>query len=470
MDVLSFISDSIDGKNGFFCYLLVFGLIVVAVTYVTIIIVKKTFERLRKSKKSIHLLFFERLTQVLIVITAFLVFVFKYIGTAQLWHTVFGSTVVIGGIIGIAGQDVLKDILGGLMISIYKPFDVGDRLYVPGIEKSVVVEDITMHHVVLRARDGMHYIIPNSEINKLTITHSNYDHGNRATYLQIPVSYGADLRTVIKLIRQAVKECPYTCPNNWANKDLDGYGDVYLVRIQDSAMLMETTIWSERGSDNDLAVSEAYQAIIRLLAQNDIEIPYNFVNVVKRENEAMYFDENRVNMAIRESVTRTDTLSLDGDVSGCVKLVVEEAAKFSEFHGLKSGEQSTIELLSEELLSLVNAMSGEMIGRFWIEGNRHKINIHLRSTIDMDARKKAEILGIAREGKNSVFIGLANRVRELVYNGMGEFGGVSFSLKKNGVIKESDGLEKVLITKLSDDVLVSVMGNKVEIIVIKRFA
>ena len=469
MEVLRFIADSIDAKNGFLCYLLVFGLIMVVITYVTLRIVKKTFKHLRKNKKSIHLLFFERLVQVVIVISAFLIFLFGYIGTAQLWHTVFGSTVVVGGIIGIAGQDVLKDILGGLMISFYKPFDVGDRLYVPGIEKSVVVEDITMHHVVLRARDGMHYIIPNSEINKLTITHSNYDHGNRATYLQIPVSYTADLREVIKLIRQAVKECPYTCPNNWANKDLDGYGDVYLTRIEDSAMLMETTIWSEMGSDNDLAVSEAYQAIIRALAQHDIEIPYNFVNVIKRENEAMYFDEKRVNMAIRESVTRTDTLSLDGDVSGCVKQVVEEAAKFSEFHGLKSGEQSTIELLSEELLSLMNAVSGEMIGRFWIEGNRHKVNIHLRSTMDMDSRKKAQILGMSREGKNSVFIGLANRVREMVQNGMGDLGGVSFSLKKNGIIKKSDGLEKILITKLSDDVLVSVMGNKVEIVVIKRF-
>ena len=110
-----------------------------------------------------------------------------------------------------------------------------------------------------------------------------------------------------------------------------------------------------------------------------------------------------------------------------------------------------------------------MISRFWIEGNRHKVNIHLRSTMDMDSRKKAQILGISREGKNSVFIGLANRVREMVQNGMGDFGGVSFSLKKNGIIKESDGLEKILITKLSDDVLVSVMGNKVEIVVIKRF-
>ena len=316
----------------------------------------------------------------------------------------------------------------------------------------------------------MHDIMPNSEINKKTITHSNYDHGNRATYLRIPVSYNADLREAIKLIRQAVKECPYTCPNNWKNKDLDGYGDAYLVSILDSAMLMETTIWSEPGSDNDLAVSEAYQGIIRSFARNGIEIPYNFMNIIKRENENMFFDENQINTAIRESVTRTDTLTLGGDIAESVRAVVEEASKFSEFHGLRSGEQSTVELLSEELISFMNALSGEMEGRFWIEGNRQKINIHLRSQLDMTPGKKSEVLNIARAGKNSVMLGLAGRLRDMIHSSMSDFGGVSFSLKKNNELKKTDGLEKLLITKLSDDVMVSVMARKVEVVVVKKFS
>ena len=470
MEVLGFILEAAKGKHGFLWYSVTFGPLVILVTWLILIPVRKIYKKLRSSKRSIHLLFFERLIQVLIVISAIFVFVFRFIGTEQLWHTLFGSTVVIGGIIGIAGQDVLKDILAGIMISIYKPFDVGDRLYISDIEKSVIVEDITMHHVVLRARDGMHYIMPNSEINKKTITHSNYDHGNRATYLRIPVSYNADLREAIKLIRQAVKECPYTCPNNWKNKDLDGYGDAYLVSILDSAMLMETTIWSEPGSDNDLAVSEAYQGIIRSFARNGIEIPYNFMNIIKRENENMFFDENQINTAIRESVTRTDTLTLGGDIAESVRAVVEEASKFSEFHGLRSSEQSTVELLSEELISFMNALSGEMEGRFWIEGNRQKINIHLRSQLDMTPGKKSEVLNIARAGKNSVMLGLAGRLRDMIHSSMSDFGGVSFSLKKNNELKKTDGLEKLLITKLSDDVMVSVMARKVEVVVVKKFS
>ncbi|MBQ3785969.1 MAG: mechanosensitive ion channel, partial [Lachnospiraceae bacterium] len=168
-EILTYIEESIHGKHGFLPYALIFGVVVVLMTCVIMSFVRRIFKRMRQNSKAIHLLFFERLVQVLIVIAAIFVFIFGYIGTATLWNTLFGSTVVIGGIVGIAGQDVIRDILGGLMLSVYKPFDVGDRIYLSDIPKSVVVEDVTMRHVVLRARDGMHYIVPNSEINKRTI-------------------------------------------------------------------------------------------------------------------------------------------------------------------------------------------------------------------------------------------------------------------------------------------------------------
>ncbi len=468
-DIGKFIMESIRGKNGFFPYMLIAGIMIVLVTSLVMIVVRHFFRKLRQNSRAIHLLFFERLVQVLIVIVAIFVFVFGYIGTATLWHALFGSTVVVGGIVGIAGQDVIRDILGGLMLSLYKPFDVGDRIYLSDIPKSVVVEDITMRHVVLRARDGMHFIVPNSEINKRTITHSNYDHGNRATYLQIPVAYGADLRKAAELIRQAVKECPYTCPNNWRNKDLDGYGDAYLVSIGDSAMMMETTIWSEPATDNDLAVSEAYQGIIRSFAKNGIEIPYDFVNVVSREDTPMFYDDDQEYTAVRSSSTSTDFVSLGGDIQESIKAIMEDVAGFSRFHGLKSSQRKTVELLSEELISLVEAVAGEVTGRFWIRGNYQKVNIHVRSQLKISPHKKAEFLQIASQNKNAVFFGIVSRIRELVISGNSTNGGVSFSIKQDQGIKEEDGLEKLLISKLSDDVVVSVIGKNVEIMVVKKF-
>ena len=468
-EIWTYIADSIDGKNGFIPYALIFGIVIFLMTSVIMAFVRRVFKKMRQNSKAIHLLFFERLVQVLIVIAAIFVFVFGYIGTSTLWHTLFGSTVVIGGIVGIAGQDVIRDILGGLMLSVYKPFDVGDRLYLSDIPKAVVVEDITMRHVVLRARDGMHFIVPNSEINKRTITHSNYDHGNRATYLQIPVAYDADLRLVVKLIRQAVKDCPYTCPNNWQNKDLDGYGDAYLVSIGESAMMMETTIWSKPGTDNDLAVSEAYQEIIRSFAKNGIEIPYNYMNLVERENIPMHFDDSQEYTAVRSAATSTDFVRLGGDIQESIKSIMEEVAGFSRFHGLKPAQRKTIELLSEELISLVESMIGEVTGRFWLEGNFQKVNIHIRSQLNVSKHKKAEFLQIASKNKNAVFFGIISRVKEIITSGSNRNGGVSFSIKQDRVLKEGDDLEKILISRLSDDIVVSVIGKNVEIMVVKKF-
>lgn len=466
---IEFIIQAMDGQEGLLWYLLTTGVLLAVILHIVLFLLQLFFERRKRNNKSIHLTFFERLTKVIAVVCAFLILLFGYIGTGSLWRTLFGSTVLVGGIIGIAGQDIIKDILGGLMLSFYKPFDLGDRLYLNDIPRSVIVEDMTMRHVVLRARDGMRFIIPNSEINKQTITHSNFDHKNRATYIYVPVSYGADLRKVIKLMRQAIKECPYTSPNIPANKDLDGYGDAYFVSIGENAMMMEMTIWSEPGMDNDFVVSEAYQSIIRLFAQNDIEIPYNHMNLIERQRDMLFYDEDQDNVPIRDISSRTDTVRVLGSLEESVIVVVDEVTKFCEFHGLKPNEQSQIELLSEELLTFMDGIAGEARGRFWIVGNNKKVSIHMRSTMAKSFENHKELVNLASDGKNSLMIGLVGRVHDMISRGMSEIDGVSFSLKHDTKLRDKDDFEKMLITKLADDVQVSALGDKVEVIVIKKF-
>ena len=58
-------------------------------------------------------------------ITAFLITMFFVIlpfNWDSLRQSIFGSAAVLTAIIGFAAQDVIKDILAGLQISIYKPF------------------------------------------------------------------------------------------------------------------------------------------------------------------------------------------------------------------------------------------------------------------------------------------------------------------------------------------------------------
>ena len=123
--------------------------------------------------------------------------------------TLAGSALVVA-IVGFAAQPAILDIICGLLISINKPFEIGDRIIVekqtPGI-----VEDLTLRHTVLRIYDNLRIIIPNSEMNSKIITNTSYGMKNRrGLHLQFAVSYDTDVRKAMDIIRDCVVASPYT--------------------------------------------------------------------------------------------------------------------------------------------------------------------------------------------------------------------------------------------------------------------
>ena len=66
-----------------------------------------------------------------------------------------------GFALGFAVKDALSNVLAGIMTVIYKPFRVGDRIQVVGLEG--VVMDIDMRYTLVDAGDRRH-LIPNSTL------------------------------------------------------------------------------------------------------------------------------------------------------------------------------------------------------------------------------------------------------------------------------------------------------------------
>jgi small-conductance mechanosensitive channel len=88
-------------------------------------------------------------------------------GLTQLALTVLGGTGLIGLVIGIAFQDIAENFLASILISVQKPFRVGDMIAVDGHEG--VVQRVTTRGTTLLTADGNHVQIPNSKIYKTTI-------------------------------------------------------------------------------------------------------------------------------------------------------------------------------------------------------------------------------------------------------------------------------------------------------------
>lgn len=85
----------------------------------------------------------------------------------------------IGGvIITLAAQDTAKNLFGGLVIFLDKPFKVGD--YIEAGAYSGTVEDITFRSTSIRTLDDSLLHIPNSEMSSIVIT--NWNEINRRRY------------------------------------------------------------------------------------------------------------------------------------------------------------------------------------------------------------------------------------------------------------------------------------------------
>lgn len=75
----------------------------------------------------------------------------------------------IGGLaIALASQDTVKNVIGGLMIILDKPFKIGDRIMIDSFDGTV--EDIGVRSTRIRTMDGRQVIIPNMVFSDKPIT------------------------------------------------------------------------------------------------------------------------------------------------------------------------------------------------------------------------------------------------------------------------------------------------------------
>ncbi len=260
------------------------GIIIVSVLLVWAVskIVKGFFRKIGKKRKALHIVFFGNVASFAVAIAVIILIVSSFSGANAVWKTMLGGTAIVSAVLAFAAQDVIKDILAGLMISLNKPFDIGDRIVLED-GTAGIVEDMTLRHVVIRTLLTFRVVIPNSKINAELLTNYSYKREDRSAELFYSVGYESDMDLVKETIAKAVGESPYSYP---ALKDEDGkekYAPVLFRRFADSALIMSVAVYYKRGSPTELVIDDVNVRVREALIAAGIEIPYNYVNVVKKD-------------------------------------------------------------------------------------------------------------------------------------------------------------------------------------------
>ncbi len=202
-----------------------------------------------------------RITQYTIITIGALIS-FQFVGIDLSGLAVIFGLLSVG--IGFGLQNVTSNFISGLIILFERPISVGDRVTVSNIEGDVT--EINIRSTKVRTVNNVSIIVPNSEFVSKDVI--NYSHGD-PTYrldINVGVSYGSDLETVLKAMREVAEENKHVLQNPPP--------DVHLIDFGDSSWNMQLRSWIGDVKDYPQIRNELNQAIVRKFREYGVEIPF----------------------------------------------------------------------------------------------------------------------------------------------------------------------------------------------------
>ena len=241
----------------------------------------KIFGMILKRKEQIHIKFLRSMSKVVLTIIAFICISGLFNTTKALSATLLTSSSLLVAIVGFAAQQVLADVISGVMLSWSRPFNLGEKVNISSLGISGIVEDMTVRHTVIRTYHNSRMIIPNSVINKAIVENSNYNNDYIGNYMEVSVSYESNLEQAIEVMRETIASYPLVVDIR-PDPSEGNKVNVAVKELGDDGIILKSTVWTKNIDDNFTACSD----IRRLIKKNfDAVGPYRHVHVVTGSSE-----------------------------------------------------------------------------------------------------------------------------------------------------------------------------------------
>ena len=178
--------------------------------------------------------------------------------------TVFATA---GAAIALAVQGSLANLMGGIMLLIFRPISVGDAIKVA--DESGVVTEIGFFYTQILTYDNVHVSIPNGTMTSSVITNYSREDIRRAE-ISIKVAHGTDIELVKKVVDYVISK---------TDKALsDPAHFVRVTNVTDTGMEITVRAWCKK-DDYATLRCDLYENCKTAFTNAGIEIPTAKVNV-----------------------------------------------------------------------------------------------------------------------------------------------------------------------------------------------
>lgn len=144
--------------------------------------------------------------------------------------------------VGFGAQAIINNFISGWILMSERPVRIGDFIEIDGANG--VIERIGNRSTRIRRVDGVHLMVPNSQMLEHTVTNwTLVDHRIR-TLVVVGVAYGSPVRKVEALLAQAAAEHPHVLPEPAPIVVFEDFGD--------NSLVFQTYFWVEVGGSMEL--------------------------------------------------------------------------------------------------------------------------------------------------------------------------------------------------------------------------
>jgi small-conductance mechanosensitive channel len=175
-------------------------------------------------------------------------------------------TIIIGALgvgIGFGLQNVVNNLVSGLILAFERPISVGDTIEVS--TRLGTVKEIGIRSTKITTPDGSEVIIPNGDLLSQHIINWTQNSAYRRAEILLGVSYQSSLQEVEKIILAILNE--HTQVQSWPA------AQVLTHLFADSSVQIRVLFWTSH--ENWIATkSDILQAIHLRFQENNIQIPY----------------------------------------------------------------------------------------------------------------------------------------------------------------------------------------------------
>jgi small-conductance mechanosensitive channel len=168
--------------------------------------------------------------------------------------------------IGFGAQNIINNFISGWILMAERPIRIGDFIEIDSWQG--VVEAVGTRSTRIRRTDGVHLLVPNSQLLERTVVNWTLVDMEIRTIVRVGVEYGSPVRLVSDLIMRAMSEQPLIKKAPAPSVVFEDFGD--------NALVFDAYFWCDVGGERFLREirSDLRFRITALFEEHDIVVAF----------------------------------------------------------------------------------------------------------------------------------------------------------------------------------------------------